>query len=164
MRKGIIEAIGNTPLVELSSLSEKTGCRILAKCEHLNPGGSVKDRAALKMIEEAENAGILLKGGYVCEGSGGNTGVALAMIAAAKGYKAFIAIPEIASKEKVEAIKRYGAEYKICPMVGFTDANNYFHVAAEFSKNNPGSLFTNQFNNFANMKAHYEGTAPEIWR
>jgi cysteine synthase A len=107
-------------------LSEKTGCRILAKCEHLNPGGSVKDRAAFYIINDAERRGYLNSKSVICEGSGGNTGIALAMLAAAKGYKCFIAVPEVASKEKVALMEKYGATIQVCPMVPFTHSDHYF--------------------------------------
>mmetsp|Transcript_996 Transcript_996/g.1787 ORF Transcript_996/g.1787 Transcript_996/m.1787 type:complete len:227 (+) Transcript_996:426-1106(+) len=161
--KGIVSAIGNTPLIEIESLSAETGCKIVVKLENLNPGGSVKDRAALWIVNDAEKQGLLKKDGYICEGSGGNTGVALSLIAAAKGYKAFIAIPQQASDEKVAMIKAFGALTEVCPMVPFTDSRNYFHVASAFAKAHPNSIFTNQFDNKANFLSHYEGTAPEIW-
>ncbi|GAB5360611.1 hypothetical protein AAMO2058_000642200 [Amorphochlora amoebiformis] len=162
-REGILAAVGNTPLIELQSLSKSTGCRILAKCEHLNPGGSVKDRAALWMIEEAERKGLLPPEGTVCEGTGGNTGVGLAMVAAAKGYKSVMAMPRTIAKEKIDAMKIFGAQVILTPSVPFTDNRHYFHTARRVAEETPGGFFTNQFENLANMRSHIEGTGPEIW-
>ena len=163
-RPGVLAAVGNTPLIELRSLSAATGCRILAKCEHLNPGGSVKDRAALWMIEDAERKGALRPGGTVCEGTGGNTGVGLALVAAAKGYAAVMAMPATIAQEKINAMRVLGARVVLCPGVPFTDARHYFHRAAAIAAETDNAIFTNQFDNLANMRCHLEGTAPEIWR
>ena len=160
----ILSAIGNTPLIEIKSLTKiLNGSKIFGKCEHLNPGGSVKDRPALRMIEEAEKQGLLKPGYTICEGTGGNTGVGLAMIAAAKGYKAIFAMPESISKEKIDSMKLYGAEVLLCKSVPFTDQEHYFHVAAKLGKE-AKCFFTNQFENLANGASHYENTAPEIYR
>lgn len=166
-RSGVIAAIGNTPLIELKTLSKKTGCRILAKCEFLNPGGSVKDRAALWMIEEAEERGFLdpEKGGTIYEGTGGNTGVALSMIAAAKGYKATMALPKSIAREKKDAMRTFGATVIETPAVGFDSQQHYYHEARIRAENDTGpSFWANQFDNLANMRSHFEGTAPEIWQ
>ena len=161
----ILEAIGNTPLIEIKSLTKilDNGTKIFGKCENLNPGGSVKDRPALKIITEAEKMGLLKPGDTICEGTGGNTGVGLAMIAAAKGYKAIFAMPESVSKEKINSMKLYGAEVILCENVPFTDQRHYFHVAKEMGKL-PGYFFTNQFENLDNSQSHYETTAPEIFK
>jgi cysteine synthase A len=163
-RQGILAAIGETPLIEIPSLSRATGCRILAKMENLNPGGSVKDRVALWMVEEAERSGRLQAGGTICEGTGGNTGVGLALVAAAKGYKCILCMPAATSPEKVKSMEAFGAEVVLCPAVPFTDARHYFHVAAARAKALDNAVYTNQFNNLQNMNAHLEGTGPEIWR
>jgi cysteine synthase A len=162
-RPGVLSAIGNTPLVELPRLSEATGCRILAKCEFLNPGGSIKDRAALFMVEEAERQGLLGEGSTIYEGTGGNTGVGLAMVAAAKGYGAVMAMPGSIAKEKVEAMETYGAKTILTPSVPFTSMEHYFHRARDAARADPKGFWCNQFDNLANLKSHYLGTAPELW-
>eukprot|EP00949_MAST-11_sp_MAST-11-sp1_P004875 g4875.t1 len=165
-REGVLAAIGNTPLIELRTLSETTGCRILAKCEHLNPGGSVKDRAALWMIEDAEKKGLLSRemGGTIYEGTGGNTGVGLALVAAAKGYKAVMALPAAIAEEKKDAMRTFGASVLETPDVPFTSEEHYFHRARIESEKDPGPAFwANQFDNLGNMRSHLESTAPEMW-
>lgn len=163
-RSGVLSAIGNTPLIELHSLSRATGCRILGKCEHLNPGGSVKDRAALFMIEEAERRGLLKPGGCVYEGTGGNTGVGLAMVCAAKGYKSCMVMPASIAQEKISAMEDFGARIILTPGVPFSSDQHYYHVAGAAAAKDPLGVFTNQFENKANMTAHLKGTGPEIWR
>ena len=162
----LLSAIGNTPLVELPSLSRATGCRILAKCEHLNPGGSIKDRAALWIIEQAEKDGALAPGGTVVEATGGNTGIGLALVAAAKGYKSIFTMPASVAQEKIDTMKNAGARVILTPGVPFSDARHYFHVAAKLAHHNEiqGYFFANQFENGANARAHFESTAPEIWQ
>lgn len=163
-RRGVLAAVGNTPLIELSTLSTLTGCTILAKCEHLNPGGSIKDRAALFMIEEGERQGLIVKGTTIYEGTGGNTGVGLAMVASAKGYGAVMAMPASIAKEKIDAMKMFGAEVILTPPAKFTDPQHYFHRAREAAKLNPLGFWCNQFDNLENYKSHYYGTAPEMWK
>ena len=164
-RRGVLAAVGNTPLIELESLSAATGCRILAKCEHLNPGGSVKDRAALWMVERAEKEGLLdpSRGGTIYEGTGGNTGVGLAMVAASKGYSAVMAMPKTIASEKIEAIQNFGAKAILTPPVAFDSSEHYYHRARREAEKDPAAFWANQFDNLANMLSHFEGTAPELW-
>ncbi|XDD42439.1 cysteine synthase A [Leptospira sp. WS60.C2] len=164
IRNGFIETIGNTPLIRIRSLSEETGCEILGKAEFLNPGGSVKDRAALYIIEDAEKKGLLKKGGTVVEGTAGNTGIGLTHICNAKGYKAIIVIPETQSKEKIEMLRTLGAEVILVPAVPYVDPGNYVRVSERIAKETPNSVWANQFDNLANRNAHYETTGPEIWK
>jgi cysteine synthase A len=166
--KDVIEAIGNTPLIKLKRASEATGCTILGKAEFMNPGGSVKDRAGKWMILEAEKRGDLKPGGLVLEATAGNTGIGLAMVANARGYRTLILIPETQSQEKKDMLRLYGAELMEVPALPFSNPNNYQHVgkrlADQLRKNEPnGVLFADQWNNLDNMKAHYESTGPEIW-
>lgn len=142
-RPGMLKAIGNTPMVEVESLSRATGCKIMAKCEHLNPGGSVKDRPALWIVEDAERRGLLKKGGTLIEGSGGNTGIAVAMIAAMKGMKAILCLPDHASQEKCDMISNYGATLVKCPSVPFSHPDNYYHTATRLAYETDNSLFCN---------------------
>jgi cysteine synthase len=163
-REGVLNAIGNTPLIELRHLSKLTGCTILAKCEHLNPGGSIKDRAALYMIEKGEKNYKLKPGlSTIYEGTGGNTGVGLAMVAAAKGYKAVMAMPASIAQEKIDAMKMFGAKVILTPPVPFTDSKHYFHRARDAANDDPNGYWCNQFDNLENYNSHYEGTGPEIW-
>lgn len=162
-RGSLVDAVGRTPLVELKSLSRLVGATILAKCEHLNPGGSVKDRAARWIVESAEREGLLTPGDVIVEGGGGNTGIGLALVGAAKGYRTVHTVPEATAPEKVRAMRLYDTEVVLCPSVPFTDERHYFHVAAAMGQR-PGHFFTNQFENLANSQAHYESTAPEIWQ
>jgi cysteine synthase A len=162
-------AIGNTPLVRLRKLSEATRCRILGKAEFMNPGGSVKDRAALYMILDAERRGLLRKGGLIVEGTAGNTGIGLALVGGARGYRTRIVIPETQSQEKKDLLRLCGAEVTEVPAVPFKDSNNYVHVAERLAKElaqcEPnGVLYANQWDNRANRQGHYETTGPEIWR
>lgn len=163
IRNGFIETIGNTPVIRIRSLSEETGCEILGKAEFLNPGGSVKDRAALYIIEDAEKRGLLKKGGTVVEGTAGNTGIGLTHICNAKGYKSIIVIPETQSKEKIEMLRTLGAEVILVPAVPYVDPGNYVRVSERIAKETPNSLWANQFDNLANRNAHFETTGPEIW-
>src|SRR5437867_4715232 len=167
--KDVIEAIGNTPLVRLRRASEQTGCTILGKAEFLNPGGSVKDRAALSIIRDAEERGALRPGGLVVEATAGNTGIGLAVVANARGYRTLIVIPETQSQEKKDMLRLCGAELVEVPALPFANPNNYQHVgkrlADQLRKSEPnGVLFADQWNNLDNAKAHYESTGPEIWR
>ncbi|MGC9528020.1 MAG: cysteine synthase A [Limnospira sp.] len=163
IKRGFVEAVGNTPLIRLNSFSEETGCEILGKAEFLNPGGSVKDRAALYMIEDAEKKGLLKPGGTVVEGTAGNTGIGLAHICNAKGYKCLIVIPETQSVEKMEALRTLGAEVRPVPAVPYKDPNNYVKLSGRLAEEMDNAIWANQFDNLANRLAHYETTGPEIW-
>jgi cysteine synthase A len=168
IRDGFIGAIGNTPLIKLQQASELTGCTILGKAEFLNPGGSVKDRAALFIIEDAEQKGELRKGGLIVEGTAGNTGIGLALVGNARGYKTLIVIPETQSQEKKDMLRLAGAELKEVPAVPYKDPGNYVKVsgrlAEELKPGNPnGVIWANQFDNVANRMGHYRTTGPEIW-
>ncbi|CAN7394720.1 cysteine synthase A [Pararhizobium sp. LjRoot235] len=165
----VLDAIGNTPLIRLKGASEATGCTILGKAEFLNPGQSVKDRAALFIIRQAERSGQLKPGGVIVEGTAGNTGIGLAVVAQALGYRTVIVIPETQSEEKKDAIRLLGAELVEVPAVPYKNPNNYVklsgRLAAELAKTEPnGAIWANQFDNVANRDAHVETTAPEIWR
>jgi cysteine synthase A len=165
----VLDAIGNTPLIRLKGASEATGCTILGKAEFLNPGQSVKDRAALSIIRQAEKSGQLKPGGVIVEGTAGNTGIGLALVAQALGYRTVIVIPETQSEEKKDALRLLGAELIEVPAVPYKNPNNYVklsgRLAAELAKTEPnGAIWANQFDNVANRDAHVETTAPEIWR
>ena len=160
--------IGNTPLIRLRGPSEATGCEILGKAEFMNPGGSVKDRAALYIIEDAERNGLLEPGGLVVEGTAGNTGIGLAVVAAAKGYRTLIVVPETQTREKIEALQVMGAGVKLVPAKPYSDPGNFQHVAKrlaeELAASEPnGVIWAQQFDNLANREAHIKGTAQEIW-
>ncbi|KDO24262.1 cysteine synthase [Saprolegnia parasitica CBS 223.65] len=161
--RGFLGAVGRTPLIKLGSLSALTGCNILAKAEFMNPGGSVKDRAALYVVEDQEKAGLLLPGGTVVEGTAGNTGIGLAHVCAAKGYHCVIYMPDTQSAEKIEALRILGADVRPVPAVPFTDPRNYNHQARAYAESVPNAVWTNQFDNVANRRAHYETTGPEIF-
>jgi cysteine synthase A len=163
-RNGFIGAVGNTPLIRLGKLSAETGCEILGKAEFLNPGGSVKDRAALYIIADAERRGTLKPGGTVVEGTAGNTGIGLAHICAARGYRCVIVIPETQSKEKMDLLRVLGAEVRTVPAVPYADPNNYQKVAGRLAQELDNAIWANQFDNTVNRQAHYETTGPEIWR
>jgi cysteine synthase len=165
----VVEAIGNTPLIKLKRASEETGCTILGKAEFMNPGQSVKDRAGKWMILEAEKRGELKPGGLVLEGTAGNTGIGLAVVASARGYRTLIVIPDTQSQEKKDMLKLCGAELIEVPALPFSNPNNYQHVAKRLAdqlrKTEPnGVLFGDQWNNPDNPKAHYDSTGPEIWQ
>ena len=165
----ILDLIGNTPLLRLRRASEMTGCEILAKAEFMNPGQSVKDRAALYMIRDAEKKGLLRPGGRIVEGTAGNTGIGLAMVGKALGYKCTIVIPRTQSEEKKDAIRLYGAELVEVDAVPYANEMNYVkysgRLAAELDAKEPaGAVWANQFDNVANREAHVHGTGPEIWR
>jgi cysteine synthase len=162
-------AIGQTPLVRLRKASEITGCSIFGKAEFMNPGGSVKDRAALYIVRDAEQRGALQKGGLIVEGTAGNTGIGLALVGRARGYRTRIVIPETQSQEKKDLLRLYGAELVEVPAVPFRDPENYVRVAErmakELAEEEPaGVLYANQWDNRANRQGHYETTGPEIWR
>ncbi|HZT20542.1 MAG TPA: cysteine synthase A [Dongiaceae bacterium] len=169
IRKGFIGSIGDTPLIELAGASEATGCRILGKAEFLNPGGSVKDRAALAIIQDAEERGLLRPGGIIVEGTAGNTGIGLALVANARGYRTVIVIPETQSQEKKDMLRLCGADLRQVAAVPYKDPNNYVHVsermAKELAATHPhGAIWANQFDNTANRQGHYRTTGPEIWQ
>ncbi|MGJ4888878.1 cysteine synthase A [Bradyrhizobium sp. HKCCYLRH3099] len=168
IRNDVVAAVGNTPLIKLKRASEATGCTILGKAEFMNPGQSVKDRAGKWMILEAEKRGDLKPGGLVVEATAGNTGIGLAVVASARGYRTLIVIPETQSQEKKDMLRLCGADLVEVPALPFSNPNNYQHVgrrlADELRKTEPnGVLFADQWNNLDNAKAHYESTGPEIW-
>ncbi|CAB4396961.1 unnamed protein product [Rhizophagus irregularis] len=158
-----IDAIGNTPLIRLKRLSEETGSDILAKAEFMNPGGSVKDRAALFVIKDSEEKGELKAGGTVVEGTAGNTGIGLAHVCRSKGYKCVIYMPNTQSQEKIDLLRMLGAEVYPVPAVAFENPENYNHQARRHAEKLPNAVWTNQFDNIANRRAHLETTGPEIW-
>ncbi|MDX1366643.1 cysteine synthase A [Pseudomonas sp.] len=164
LREGISGTIGDTPLIRLGKLSAETGCEILAKAEFLNPGGSVKDRTALGIIEDAEHSGRLGPGGSVVEGTAGNTGIGLAHICAARGYRCIIVIPDNQSREKFDLLRQLGAEVRPVPPKPYNDPDNYQKIAARLAATLPGAIWANQFDNTANRDVHYRTTGPEIWR
>ena len=161
-RDGFIGTVGNTPLIRLRKASELTGCTILGKAEFLNPGGSVKDRAALYIILDAEKRGALKPGGVIVEGTAGNTGIGLALVGNARGYRTVIVIPETQSQEKKDMLRLCGAELREVPAVPYKDPNNYVHVSERLAKE-LGALWANQWDNTANRDGHYRSTGPEIW-
>jgi cysteine synthase A len=168
IRDGFSDAVGNTPLIRLKKASELTGCEILGKAEFLNPGGSVKDRAALYMILDAERKGTLQPGGVIVEGTAGNTGIGLTLVANARGYRTVIVIPETQSREKMDMLRLCGAELIPVPAKPYKDSDNYVRqserVAAEYAEKEPnGALWANQWDNSANWQGHYQSTGPEIW-
>ncbi|MEY2983531.1 MAG: cysteine synthase [Cyanobacteriota bacterium] len=164
IKHGFVDCIGNTPLIRLNSFSEETGCEILGKAEFMNPGGSVKDRAALGIIETAEKEGKLKPGGTVIEGTAGNTGIGLAHICNAKGYKCLIIIPETQSQEKIDLLRTLGAEVQTVPAVPYRDPNNYVKLSGRIAAERENAIWANQFDNVANRQAHFETTGPEIWQ
>ena len=169
VRDGFLDTIGETPLIRLKRASELTGCDILAKAEFLNPGSSVKDRAALAIVEDAERKGQLKPGGVIVEGTAGNTGIGLALVGNARGYRTVIVIPETQSQEKKDMLRLCGADLREVPAVPYKDPNNYVHVserlARELARAEPnGAIWANQFDNVANRDGHYRTTGPEIWR
>lgn len=159
----ILALVGNTPMVRLRGPSALTGCEILAKCEFLNPGGSIKDRAAKYIIEDAEQAGTLRPGGTIVEGTAGNTGIGLALIGNAKGYRTIIVIPETQSQEKKDTLRALGAELVEVPPTSYSNPAHYVHTSRRIAEETPNALWSNQFDNIANRMAHIQGTAPEIW-
>ena len=163
IRDGFVGSIGNTPLIRLHGLSQLTGCEILGKAEFLNPGGSVKDRAGLYLILDGEKRGLLKPGGNVVEGTAGNTGIGLALVGNARGYRTVIVIPNTQSKEKKDMLRLCGAELREVPAVPFKDPNNYVHVSERVAKE-LGAFWANQWENTANRDGHIASTGPEIWR
>jgi len=169
IRNGVVEAIGNTPLIKLKRASQETGCEILGKAEFMNPGQSVKDRAALTIIRDAERSGALKPGGVIVEGTAGNTGIGLALVGNALGYRSVIVIPETQSQEKKDMLRLAGAALVEVPAVGYVNPNNYVKVsgrlAEELARTEPnGAIWANQFDNVANRQGHIETTGPEIWQ
>jgi cysteine synthase A len=169
IRDGIVDAIGHTPLIKLQRASQATGCTILGKAEFMNPGGSVKDRAGKQMILEAERRGELKPGGLVVESTAGNTGIGLALVADARGYRTLIVIPQTQSQEKKDALRLFGAELVEVPAIGYANPNNYQHVGRRLAEKlktteKNGVIFADQWNNLDNRKAHYVSTGPEIWQ
>ena len=163
VRRDLFDAIGGTPLIRLAKLSESIGRTILGKAEFLNPGGSVKDRAAKYIIIDAERAGRLRAGGTIVEGTAGNTGIALALLGNERGYRCIIVVPDDQSAEKIEILRAFGADVRIVPAVAFTNENNYYHVARRIAAETPNGLWADQFNNTANYEGHRTSTGPEIW-
>ena len=158
-----LELIGNTPLVLLQGPSEATGCEIWGKCEFTNPGASVKDRAALWIVRDAEARGALKPGGTIVEGTAGNTGIGLALVGNARGYKTIIVMPENQSKEKMDTLRALGAELVLVPPTKFSDPNHFVHTSRRLAEETENAVWANQFDNIANRKAHIESTAPELW-
>ena len=168
IRDGFIGSIGNTPLIKLMQASERTGCTILGKAEFLNPGGSVKDRAALAIIRDAEFRGTLQPGGVIVEGTAGNTGIGISLVGNALGYRSVIVMPETQSQEKKDMLRLCGADLRLVPAVPYTDPNNYVRlsgrIAEDLAKTEPnGAVWANQFDNVANRQGHFKTTGPEIW-
>src|SRR5438094_1299794 len=168
IRDGFIDTVGNTPLIKLRRASEITGCTILGKAEFLNPGGSVKDRAALYIIKDAEERGLLKPGGVIVEGTAGNTGIGLALVGNARGYRTVIVLPETQSQEKKDMLRLCGADLRLVPAVPYANPMNYVRysgsLAEEIAAGEPnGAIWANQFDNLANRRGHYETTGPEIW-
>ncbi|WEK41741.1 MAG: cysteine synthase A [Candidatus Sphingomonas colombiensis] len=155
--------IGNTPLVRLRGPSDETGCDIFGKCEFANPGASVKDRAALFIVEDAEARGQLRPGGTIVEGTAGNTGIGLALVANAKGYRTIIVMPDTQSKEKMDTLRALGAELVTVPAAPYSNPCHFVHTSRRIAEETPGAIWANQFDNIANRKAHIIGTAEEIW-
>jgi cysteine synthase A len=168
IRDGFVDSVGNTPLIKLRRASEETGCTILGKAEFLNPGGSVKDRAALAIIKDAEEKGQLRPGGVIVEGTAGNTGIGLALVGNARGYRTVIVMPETQSQEKKDMLLLCGADLRLVPAVPYANPMHYARysgkLAEEIAAQEPnGAIWANQFDNLANRKGHYETTGPEIW-
>ena len=168
VREGFIESMGNTPLIKLKAASQITGCTILGKAEFLNPGGSVKDRAALGIVRDAERSGKLKAGGIIVEGTAGNTGIGITLVANVLGYKSVIVMPETQSQEKKDMLKLCGAKLNLVPAAPYKDPNNYIRyserLSQDLSDENGGNvLWANQFDNTANYKSHETSTGPEIW-
>src|SRR6202041_1482901 len=166
---GIIQAIGNTPLIKLERVSAATGCTILGKAEFMNPGQSVKDRAALFIIQDAVKKGALKPGGVIVEGTAGNTGIGLALVGNALGYRSVIVIPQTQSQEKKDTLRLCGAELVEVPAVPYSNPNNYVKLSGRLAEQlakteSNGAIWANQFDNIANRQAHIETTAPEIWQ
>lgn len=158
-----LDLIGNTPLVLLEGPSEAAGCEIWGKCEFANPGASVKDRAALWIVRDAEKNGTLRPGGTIVEGTAGNTGIGIALVANALGYRTIIVMPDNQSKEKMDTLRALGAELVLVPPTKFSDPNHFVHTSRRLAEETENAVWANQFDNIANRKAHIESTAPELW-
>ncbi|HWL63706.1 MAG TPA: cysteine synthase A [Steroidobacteraceae bacterium] len=163
LRKDFLDAVGNTPLFRLNGVSRETGCEILAKAEFMNPGGSVKDRAAKWIVTDAESRGLLKPGGTVVEGTAGNTGIGLAHVCNARGYKLILLMPDNQSPEKYQLLEALGAEVRKVPVVPYSNPAQYQHQAGRLAAELPNAIWSNQFDNTANRRAHVESTGPEIW-
>src|SRR6187549_1144798 len=161
--RNTLDLIGNTPLVLLKGPSEAAGCEIWGKCEFTNPGASVKDRAALWIVRDAEGRGALAPGGTIVEGTAGNTGIGLALVANALGYKAVIVMPETQSREKMDTLRALGAQLVTVPAAPFSNPGHFVHTSRRIAEETPGAIWANQFDNIANRKAHICGTSEEIW-
>ncbi|KQN19304.1 cysteine synthase [Sphingomonas sp. Leaf33] len=159
-----LSLIGNTPLVRLKGPSEATGCDIYGKCEFANPGASVKDRAALFIVEDAERRGAIAPGGTIVEGTAGNTGIGLALVANAKGYRTIIVMPETQSREKMDTLRALGAELVLVPAAPYSNPGHFVHTSRRIAEETPNAIWANQFDNIANRRAHIVGTAEEIWQ
>ena len=165
INSNVLETIGNTPLVRLNNIPRDINAKIYAKLEFMNPGGSIKDRMALYMIEDAEKNGLLKPGGIIVENTSGNTGVGLAVVAAVKGYKAIFTIPDKMSREKINLLKAFGAEVIVTPTdVPYDDPRSYYETAKRIAKETPNTFYVDQYNNLKNPEAHYKTTGPEIWQ
>lgn len=162
-RSDTLDLIGNTPLVLLKGPSEAAGCEIWGKCEFANPGASVKDRAALWIVRDAEEKGLLKPGGTIVEGTAGNTGIGLALVGNALGYKTVIVMPETQSREKMDTLRALGAELVLVPAAPFSNPGHFVHTSRRLAEETEGAIWANQFDNIANRKAHIESTAPELW-
>ncbi|MET1755438.1 cysteine synthase A [Novosphingobium sp. RD2P27] len=163
-RTSTLDLIGNTPLVLLKGPSEAAGCEIWGKCEFANPGASVKDRAALWILRDAEAKGLLQPGGTIVEGTAGNTGIGMALVANARGYRTIIVMPETQSREKMDTLRALGAELVLVPAAPFSNPAHFVHTSRRLAEETEGAIWANQFDNIANRKAHIESTAPEIWQ
>ncbi|WOH36715.1 cysteine synthase A [Thalassotalea fonticola] len=163
IRENVAQLIGNTDLMRINSVSDLTGCEILLKCEQQNPGGSIKDRAALQLVEDAIASGKLKPGMTIVEGTAGNTGIGLALVARALGYKMVVVMPTGQAREKEQMVELYGATLKLVPACGFADPNHFYHTAKRLGEENDDYWWADQFENISNTKAHYEHTGPEIW-
>ncbi|MFV0643768.1 MAG: cysteine synthase A [Sphingomonadaceae bacterium] len=159
-----LDLIGNTPLVLLKGPSEAAGCEIWGKCEFANPGASVKDRAALWIVRDAQEKGVLQPGGTLVEGTAGNTGIGLALVANAMGYKTVIVMPETQSREKMDTLRALGAELVLVPAAPYSNPGHFVHTSRRLAEEIDGGVWANQFDNIANRKAHIDSTAPEIWK
>jgi len=163
VRKNTLDLIGNTPLVLLEGPSAAAGCEVWGKCEFLNPGGSVKDRTALAIVRDAEARGDLIPGGTIVEGTAGNTGIGLALVGNACGYRTIIVMPDNQSPEKADTLRALGAELMLVPPTKYSDCNHFVHTSRRLAEETPGAIWANQFDNITNRKAHIDTTAAEIW-
>lgn len=164
MQKSVWDSVGQTPLIYIRSLSRMTGCHIYGKAEFLNPGGSVKDRAAKGIIEKAEREGLLKPGGTIVEGTAGNTGIGIATLAAERGYKVVISMPNNQSQEKYDTLKALGVDLRLVEPVPFANQNHFYHTAKKIASEIPGAVWADQFENTANQDMHFRTTGPEIWQ